>query len=101
MIRYAPGGQFKAHHDSTGFKPRLFTALMYLNGLDKDEGGTWFPYVTEMPREDTTTATVPLDSSTLQSVQESIQIALGVQKSEISSVGLTVQPSAQRLRAFL
>ena len=75
VVRYSESrGQFKPHHDSSAFKPRLLTSLLYLktlekNGLDGESassilhrtpstwlstdsilpesfvsGGTWFPY---------------------------------------------------------
>ena len=49
VIRYEAGGQFKAHHDSSSFHPRVFTLLVYLNdfegsGQGTTGGGTWFPF---------------------------------------------------------
>jgi len=49
VIRYEAGGQFKVHHDSSSFHPRVFTMLVYLNDVDgagesATGGGTWFPF---------------------------------------------------------
>ena len=87
VIRYQEGGQFKPHHDSTGFKPRLFTALLYLNDLEESQGGgTWFPYA------DSSSGGAPLDASAVSSVQEAIDAALHVEEEQIATVGLTVRP---------
>lgn len=46
VIYYEDNQQFKAHHDSSAFHTRLFTSLLYLNSLTKEQGGgTWFPFV--------------------------------------------------------
>jgi hypothetical protein len=85
VIRYQEGGQFKPHHDSTGFKPRLFTALIYLNDLEEvQEGGTWFPYASGSG------TIAPLD--VVSSLQEAIDASLRVNKEEVHAVGLTIQP---------
>lgn len=95
VIRYAPGGQFKAHHDSTGFTPRLFTALMYLNDIEEEqEGGTWFPFAPSSRHDNTEKESSSLTSSTLQSVQDAIRAALDVERGEVRDTGLIVQPSA-------
>lgn len=45
VVRYNEGGVFKAHHDSSAFHPRLFTALVYLNSVPAGVGGeTYFPF---------------------------------------------------------
>lgn len=45
VVKYANGGQFKVHHDSSAFNPRLLTALFYLTTVPEQMGGeTWFPY---------------------------------------------------------
>ena len=45
VVKYEKGGQFKVHHDSSAFQPRLLTALIYLNDVPADMGGeTWFPF---------------------------------------------------------
>jgi prolyl 4-hydroxylase len=45
VVKYAPGGQFNVHHDSSAFHSRLFTMLMYLNNVEgRYQGGTWFPF---------------------------------------------------------
>ena len=49
VIRYEAGGQFKPHHDSSNFLPRVFTLLVYLNNFEggghgPSGGGTWFPF---------------------------------------------------------
>ena len=45
VVKYEKGGQFKVHHDSSAFQPRLLTALLYLNDVPADMGGeTWFPF---------------------------------------------------------
>ena len=45
VVKYEKQGQFKLHHDSSNFHPRLFTLLIYLNDLAEDSGGeTFFPF---------------------------------------------------------
>ena len=45
VVKYDGGGQFKVHHDSSMFHPRLLTALLYLNDVPTVcQGGTWFPF---------------------------------------------------------
>ena len=45
VVKYEVGGEFKVHHDSSAFHPRLLTALLYLNSVPSDMGGeTWFPF---------------------------------------------------------
>ena len=45
VVKYENGGQFKVHHDSSAFNPRLLTALFYLTTVPEHMGGeTWFPY---------------------------------------------------------
>lgn len=45
VVKYEYGGQFKVHHDSSAFHPRLLTALFYLTTVPEYMGGeTWFPY---------------------------------------------------------
>ena len=45
VVKYDSGGQFKVHHDSSAFSPRLLTALLYLNTVPESSGGeTWFPF---------------------------------------------------------
>lgn len=45
VVKYGTSGQFKFHHDSSAFNRRLFTALVYLNTLSRDQGGeTYFPF---------------------------------------------------------
>lgn len=47
VVKYEVGGQFKVHHDSSAFHPRLLTALVYLNDAPEGGGGeTWFPFAT-------------------------------------------------------
>lgn len=48
VVKYEIGGQFKVHHDSSAFHPRLLTALLYLNDVPEGSGGeTWFPFAGE------------------------------------------------------
>ena len=48
VVKYDLGGQFKVHHDSSAFSPRLLTALLYLNSIPENSGGeTWFPFAGE------------------------------------------------------
>jgi prolyl 4-hydroxylase len=48
VVKYERGGQFKVHHDSSAFHPRLLTALLYLNDVPEGSGGeTWFPFAGE------------------------------------------------------
>ena len=48
VVKYEYGGQFKVHHDSSAFHPRLLTALLYLNDVPEGSGGeTWFPFAGE------------------------------------------------------
>jgi prolyl 4-hydroxylase len=48
VVKYEHGGQFKVHHDSSAFHPRLLTALLYLNDVPEGSGGeTWFPFAGE------------------------------------------------------
>ena len=49
VIKYDVGGQFKVHHDSADFHPRVLTLLIYLNDIEvsntgRTGAGTWFPY---------------------------------------------------------
>jgi len=45
VVKYEKQGQFKLHHDSSNFHPRLFTLLIYLNEMAEDSGGeTYFPF---------------------------------------------------------
>lgn len=45
VVKYEKQGQFKLHHDSSNFHPRLFTLLIYLNDMAEDSGGeTYFPF---------------------------------------------------------
>jgi prolyl 4-hydroxylase len=39
VVRYAAGGEFRLHHDSSAMQPRALTALYYLNGSRGDGGG--------------------------------------------------------------
>jgi len=50
VIRYDALGQFKPHHDSSKFHPRLLTCLVYLNTISSEQqGGTWFPFAKSFP----------------------------------------------------
>mmetsp|Transcript_23125 Transcript_23125/g.39128 ORF Transcript_23125/g.39128 Transcript_23125/m.39128 type:complete len:494 (+) Transcript_23125:139-1620(+) len=37
VVKYEAGGQFKMHHDSSAFNPRLLTALVYLQDSNSEE----------------------------------------------------------------
>jgi prolyl 4-hydroxylase len=37
VVKYEAGGQFKMHHDSSAFNPRLLTALVYLQGSEESK----------------------------------------------------------------
>ncbi len=92
VIHYsAPGGVFKAHHDSTGFNPRLLTALIYLNSLSlggegegEGNGGTWFPFA--HGRGGSGNGSSPH----LTSVNEAVAFALGV--TSVKEQGMTIAP---------
>jgi prolyl 4-hydroxylase len=83
VVRYEAHGQFKVHHDSSAFHPRLLTALMYLNTVD-DGGETWFPYATDM----TETAPIEVPST----VEDAIKAALQKYESDGSSFGVKTKP---------
>ena len=45
VVRYDSGGEFKMHHDSSAFHPRLLTLLVYLTDVPAGGGGeTSFPF---------------------------------------------------------
>ena len=59
VVHYTEGGQFKVHHDSSSFHPRLLTSLFYLNSPSISNGGgeTWFPFAKSslnLPEEEIT-----------------------------------------------
>jgi prolyl 4-hydroxylase len=83
VVKYKVGGQFKVHHDSSAFQPRLLTALLYLNNvLPEHGGGTWFPFAGADPAHGP------------ESVESAIKTALPWGKFPPSDrPGVTVTPS--------
>jgi prolyl 4-hydroxylase len=80
VVKYDAGGQFKVHHDSSAFHPRLLTALLYLNNVPPGMGGeTWFPFAGERKNFDL-------------SVEEAISTALNMHLNPIDQPGLLVTP---------
>lgn len=49
VVAYAPGQEFRLHHDSTSIQPRVCTVLVYLTKVVPGSGGTWFPLVGAQP----------------------------------------------------
>jgi hypothetical protein len=102
VVRYAPGGQFKSHHDSTSFNPRLFTALVYLNSLEENRGGgTWFPFASSMSSSLSSssgdgngggTCLSPVEEKGKFSIETAVAQAMAVQSGDRASIGITVQP---------
>eukprot|EP00596_Hydrurales_sp_CCMP1899_P003962 CAMPEP_0119038528 /NCGR_PEP_ID=MMETSP1177-20130426/7506_1 /TAXON_ID=2985 /ORGANISM="Ochromonas sp, Strain CCMP1899" /LENGTH=450 /DNA_ID=CAMNT_0007001235 /DNA_START=145 /DNA_END=1497 /DNA_ORIENTATION=+ len=80
VVKYDAGGQFKVHHDSSAFHPRLLTALLYLNNVPDGMGGeTWFPFAGERKNFNL-------------SVEEAISSALNMRSNPIDQPGLLVKP---------
>lgn len=82
VVKYDLGGQFKVHHDSSAFQPRLLTALLYLTNVPIEHGGgTWFPHA-------------GADAHGPESVESAIAAALRWEKlPPIDRPGVTVTPS--------
>lgn len=84
VVRYAPGGQFKAHQDSSAFSSRLVTALLYLNDIAGASvgsavgGETWFPFAGEGSLRDWTDVDATASLSPPELVERAVSTALGV-----------------------
>jgi hypothetical protein len=71
VVRYHAGGVFKAHHDSSAFHPRLFTALVYLNSVPPEMGGeTTFPLANSSLYSFTTSASKSKSESLTSNIKE-------------------------------
>ena len=74
VVKYHGGGQFKVHHDSSMFHPRLLTALLYLNDVPKThQGGTWFPFAATLDPQ-------KHDQQEPKTIEEAIAISLQLQQ---------------------
>ena len=82
VVKYDIGGQFKVHHDSSTFHPRLLTALLYLNSVPDNMGGeTWFPFAGKRRSFDL-------------SIEEAISAALQMRTSNPSAISSDHKNSA-------
>ena len=77
VVRYDSRGEFKMHHDSSGFHKRLLTLLVYLTDVPEGGGGeTYFPFALHGGAS---------PASVEEAVESSGELAAG-------STGLSVRP---------
>lgn len=130
VVKYETGGQFKMHHDSSAFNPRLLTALIYLqDGTETGEittnsnedgtcpdsitngGETLFPFANTNTCDEWSNWTVDdallylSQQPTGRNLQKSCTTSSSVcdndkDKEEKESVGLAVKPSQGKAIIF-
>ena len=92
VVKYDFGGQFKVHHDSSTFSPRLLTALLYLNTIPENSGGeTWFPFAGEDRNFELSVEEAILAASNMHT-SSSNRIEDGIETNEHLKNGLFVRP---------
>ena len=104
VVKYESGGQFKMHHDSSSFKPRLLTALVYLqdsyttNDIQEDScinvgGETLFPFAND-------TLDLKLDDISNWSVDETLAHISKLPHDRVVASGVAVRPSQGKAIIF-